>query len=237
MDYMMDLLAYRFFWMFLVQFGTLCIYTAVLIRIKSTMRKVKSASGLPSTSPSRARLNMVAKSMIVYPASYIILTLPLLGMRMWNVSHLDDQVPDAALLVGVTLLASCGWVDAALYTYSRRHLISNNSGSNGSGSSGARSRIMSILPAVMTRSRPTTQFTASENTGTTRTMSTSIRDVSGKLAKQSVILHVDELKSNRTSSGPFQVIEEGVEGEEPDVGAIQERNDSSAHAPGKPDHV
>ena len=62
--------------------------------------------------------------MIMYPAVYVILTLPIAVGRM--VSMTGTKLPDVFFCVAGTLLTSCGWIDALLYTLTRRVLVSNN---------------------------------------------------------------------------------------------------------------
>ncbi|KAF2220071.1 hypothetical protein BDZ85DRAFT_183409, partial [Elsinoe ampelina] len=118
-NYTRERLALRFFWIFLTQFSSLCIYAAILISIRATMKEVKNASTL-QPSGTHKKLDRVARFMAIYPLSYIILTLPISALRMWNLAHPQTPPPHKVLLASTTMLASCGWVDALLYTYSRR---------------------------------------------------------------------------------------------------------------------
>jgi hypothetical protein len=61
--------------------------------------------------------------MVLYPAVYVILTLPIAIGRMVVMTGME--MPDAFFCVVGTLLTSCGWIDALLYTLTRRILVSN----------------------------------------------------------------------------------------------------------------
>lgn len=61
--------------------------------------------------------------MVYYPAAYVLLTLPIALGRMLSMT--GRKLPDAFFVAGGTLLTSCGWVDALLYTLTRRILVSN----------------------------------------------------------------------------------------------------------------
>ncbi|KAH0110190.1 hypothetical protein KCU66_g12705, partial [Aureobasidium melanogenum] len=74
-------------------------------------------------SSSYAKVDRAAKLMVLYPLAYIVLTLPLSAGRMWSMAHHEKNLPDAYQCVAGALLASCGWVDALLYTLTRKALI------------------------------------------------------------------------------------------------------------------
>lgn len=67
--------------------------------------------------------------MIMYPAVYVVLTLPIAVGRM--VAMTGTPMPDAFFCVAGTLLTSCGWIDALLYTLTRRIFVSNELSSHG----------------------------------------------------------------------------------------------------------
>jgi phosphotransferase system glucose/maltose/N-acetylglucosamine-specific IIC component len=69
------------------------------------------------------KLFRATKFMVLYPAVYVILTLPIAVGRMVVMTGTD--MPDTFFCVAGTLLTSCGWIDALLYTLTRRVLVSN----------------------------------------------------------------------------------------------------------------
>jgi hypothetical protein len=62
--------------------------------------------------------------MVMYPAVYVILTLPLAVGRM--VAMTGQHMPELFYVVAGSLLTSCGWIDALLYTLTRRILVSGD---------------------------------------------------------------------------------------------------------------
>lgn len=61
--------------------------------------------------------------MVMYPAVYVILTLPIAVGRM--VAMTGTRMPDVFFIIAGSLLTSCGWIDALLYTLTRRILVTN----------------------------------------------------------------------------------------------------------------
>ncbi|KAF4553344.1 Hypothetical protein D9617_7g030710 [Elsinoe fawcettii] len=210
-NYMTERLALRFFWIFLVQFGSLCVYAAVLINIRATMKEVKDASTLQA-SGTHKKLDRVAKFMVIYPMSYIILTLPVSGVRMWNLAHPEKPLPNKALLASVTMLASCGWIDAVLYTYSRRHISETRSSSDTpSATQGTRSIRLRLSELVTSTLRAPPNDQSVVDHGKLAPASISARS-SGIFLKQTVEVHVEDAGSSRNfSGGGFEAIEEGHE--------------------------
>lgn len=60
----------------------------------------------------------------MYPAVYVILTLPIAVGRM--VAMTGTAMPDVFFCIAGSLLTSCGWIDALLYTLTRRILVTND---------------------------------------------------------------------------------------------------------------
>ena len=68
--------------------------------------------------------------MILYPLVFVIATLPLAVGRMLTA---NDHSPSDQYFFGAgALLASCGWLDAVLYTATRRVLLRSGPGGDGS---------------------------------------------------------------------------------------------------------
>ena len=61
--------------------------------------------------------------MVLYPAVYVVLTLPIAIGRM--VAMTGTPMPDVFFCIAGSLLTSCGWIDALLYALTRRILVSN----------------------------------------------------------------------------------------------------------------
>lgn len=124
-DYEEDRLALHYIWIFIVQFGTIIIYIAVLLHLKAAMKAIVPT--LRDQSDTFAKVDRAAKLMVLYPFFYIVLTLPLSAGRMWSLAHHADQLPDAYQCVAGGLIASSGFVDALLYTLTRKTLLSGGS--------------------------------------------------------------------------------------------------------------
>lgn len=69
------------------------------------------------------KLTRATKFMVLYPAVYVVLTLPIAVGRM--VAMTGTPMPDIFFIIAGSLLTSCGWIDALLYTLTRRILVSN----------------------------------------------------------------------------------------------------------------
>jgi hypothetical protein len=72
-----------------------------------------------------AKLTRATKFMVLYPAVYVVLTLPIAVGRMVVMTG-TEEMPDVFFIVSGCLLTSCGWIDALLYALTRRILVSNH---------------------------------------------------------------------------------------------------------------
>lgn len=68
-----------------------------------------------------SKLSRATKFMIMYPAVYVILTLPIALGRM--VTMAGVKMPDVFFCIAGSFLTSCGWIDALLYTLTRRVFV------------------------------------------------------------------------------------------------------------------
>lgn len=123
------MIALHYIWVFIVEFGTVFIYVLIWVRLE---RQMKSA--LPaSKSSTHAKIRQVIRLMMLYPAVYVILTLPLAAGRMWSMSHHGANLPDVYQCIAGALITSCGWVDSLLYTLTRKSLLKNSMPNSSSG--------------------------------------------------------------------------------------------------------
>ena len=76
-----------------------------------------------------SKLARATKFMVMYPAVYVILTLPIAVGRMATMTGI--VLPETFFCVAGSLLTSCGWIDALLYTLTRRILVSNDLSTGG----------------------------------------------------------------------------------------------------------
>jgi hypothetical protein len=105
----------HYLWIFIVEFGTIAIYGHVFIHLRGRIRSIMTND--------TSKLTRATKFMILYPIAYLALTLPIAVGRM--VAMGGKAMPDTFFMVAGALLTSCGWVDALLYTLTRRVLVNN----------------------------------------------------------------------------------------------------------------
>jgi len=108
-------LYFHYLWIFIFEFGTIAIYGHIVYYLRGRIGRTVNSD---TTKISRA-----TKFMVLYPAVYVILTLPIAVGRM--VAMAGTETPDIVFCVVGTLLTSCGWIDALLYTLTRRGLVSS----------------------------------------------------------------------------------------------------------------
>ncbi|KAF2132233.1 hypothetical protein P153DRAFT_374017 [Dothidotthia symphoricarpi CBS 119687] len=111
-DYQKDRLYLHYLWIFIVEFGTVAIYGHVFIHLRGRISFI--------TNNDTTKLTRATKFMVLYPAVYVILTAPLAIARMLAMGGVES--PDVFFCVAGSLLTSCGWMDALLYTLTRRIL-------------------------------------------------------------------------------------------------------------------
>ncbi|KAF2275083.1 uncharacterized protein EI97DRAFT_451282 [Westerdykella ornata] len=115
----------HYLWVFIVEFGTMAIYGHIFVHLRGRIRNVIHNDV--------SKLSRATKFMIMYPAVYVLLTLPIAVGRMVAMTGKTKrtELPDAFLCVAGALLTSCGWIDALLYTLTRRVFITNELSSGG----------------------------------------------------------------------------------------------------------
>jgi hypothetical protein len=104
----------HYFWIFLFEFGTVVIYTALILclrwRIQSNFyqgyRRTKHAQD-------------AAKLMVAYPIIYVLCTLPLATLRMYQEAN-DVRVSETWFCFAGAMITSNGWLDVLLYCLTRR---------------------------------------------------------------------------------------------------------------------
>lgn len=116
----MERLWLHYIWIFIDEFGTIIIYGVIFVRLRGQLKSIVHTNNPRSLNGSE--LTKVARYMILYPAIYVILTLPLAAGRMAAMTGVT--LPDTYYCVAGSLITSCGWLDALLYTLTRRVLIS-----------------------------------------------------------------------------------------------------------------
>ena len=96
------------------------IYGVIFVRLRGQLKSIVHMNNPRSSNASE--LTKATRYMILYPAIYVILTLPLAAGRMAAMAGIT--LPDTYYCVAGSLITSCGWLDALLYTLTRRVIIS-----------------------------------------------------------------------------------------------------------------
>ncbi|KAL4893280.1 G protein-coupled glucose receptor regulating Gpa2-domain-containing protein [Aspergillus ambiguus] len=116
----------HYIWIFLAEFGTVCLYAIMWFQLRR--RIAQSAILGASHTESLKRLRRVIGYMVIYPVAYIVLSLPLAAGRM---ATARGETPSVTYFcVAGALITSSGLVDVLLYTLTRRNLIIESEPSN-----------------------------------------------------------------------------------------------------------
>lgn len=116
-DFQRERLWLHYLWIFIVEFGTIIIYAHIFIHLRGRIQSI-------IVNNNTSKLTRATKFMILYPAVYVVLTLPIAVGRM--VAMTGTPMPDMFFCVAGSLLTSCGWIDALLYTFTRRILTNQD---------------------------------------------------------------------------------------------------------------
>ncbi|KAL2809638.1 G protein-coupled glucose receptor regulating Gpa2-domain-containing protein [Aspergillus granulosus] len=109
----------HYVWIFLAEFGTVCLYAVLWFQLR---RRIKQSAILGSAHiESLRRLRRVVGYMVIYPIAYIVLSLPLAAGRMATAR--GDTPSVVYFCVSGALITSSGLVDVLLYTLTRKNLI------------------------------------------------------------------------------------------------------------------
>lgn len=115
-EYQSERLWLHYFWIFIVEFGTIAIYGHVFVHLRGRIRSIMNND--------TSKLTRATKFMVMYPIAYLALTFPIAVGRMIAMS--GKKLPDTFFVVAGALLTSCGWIDALLYTLTRRVLVNGD---------------------------------------------------------------------------------------------------------------
>ncbi|PKY01200.1 family A G protein-coupled receptor-like protein [Aspergillus campestris IBT 28561] len=109
----------HYLWIFLAEFGTVCLYAVMWFQLR---RRIQQSAILGhSHTESLKRLRRVIGYMVIYPIAYIVLSLPLAAGRM---ATAQGKTPSLVYFcIAGALITSSGLVDVLLYTLTRRNLI------------------------------------------------------------------------------------------------------------------
>ncbi|KAJ5612952.1 hypothetical protein N7510_006146 [Penicillium lagena] len=109
----------HYFWIFLAEFGTVCLYAVMYFQLR---KQIAQSSILGNSQlESLKRLRRVVGYMTIYPVVYIVLSLPLAAGRM---ATQNGQTPSVTFFCCAgAIITSSGLADVTLYTLTRRNLI------------------------------------------------------------------------------------------------------------------
>ncbi|KAL9092631.1 MAG: hypothetical protein Q9159_000702 [Coniocarpon cinnabarinum] len=125
--YESERLGLHYLWTFINEFGTIVIYALIFFYLNRKLKKLRKVR--PDLAASKS-IGRATKYMILYPLVFVIATLPLAVGRMLSA---NKKTPSDQYFFGAgALLASCGWLDAVLYTFTRRVLLKSGPGGDGS---------------------------------------------------------------------------------------------------------
>ncbi|KAL4812456.1 hypothetical protein BDW67DRAFT_193626 [Aspergillus spinulosporus] len=130
----------HYIWIFLSEFGTIILYSTLTIYLRRRMKQAAikiqthNYNRSPRESQALKRLNRVVIYMLVYPLSYVVLSLPLAAGRMSSARHVIPSQEYFA--VAGSLMALSGAFDTVVYALTRRQLLLHTEGGSSGGLTG-----------------------------------------------------------------------------------------------------
>ncbi|KAF2643325.1 hypothetical protein P280DRAFT_249801 [Massarina eburnea CBS 473.64] len=112
-DFQSERLYLHYLWIFIIEVGTLLIYAHIFFHLRGRLRSIINNDS--------SKLARATKFMVMYPAVYVVLTLPIAIGRMVSMGGVN--MPDVFFCIAGSFLTSCGWIDALLYTLTRRVFV------------------------------------------------------------------------------------------------------------------
>lgn len=105
----------HYVWIFIFEFGNVLIYAVIYAIL---LHRIRTGYYTPEES---TRVRAISNLMVVYPAVYVVCTLPLASARM---AAMTGEPPSLArLCLAGAMITSNGWLDVLLYTCTRRIMI------------------------------------------------------------------------------------------------------------------
>lgn len=104
----------HYFWIFLFEFGTVVIYTVLILALRWRIQS-NFYQGYRRTRHAQE----AAKLMVAYPLIYVVCTLPLATLRMYQEARSRTVSAKWFCLAGA-MITSNGWLDVILYVLTRR---------------------------------------------------------------------------------------------------------------------
>jgi hypothetical protein len=131
-DYEPERLGLHYVWLFLSEFGLIVTYMITFVKLRrkttSLFAEQRRASHDLANKTTIEAVNRITKLMMLYPFVYVLLTLPLSSARMWSMAHGSHNLSETTQCIVGALLASCGWVDCLLYSFTRKRLMRETMG-------------------------------------------------------------------------------------------------------------
>ena len=166
-DYEPERLGLHYVWLFLSEFGLIVTYMITFVKLRrktnSLFANQRRASYDLANKTTIEAVNRITKLMMLYPFVYVLLTLPLSSARMWSMAHESHNLSTTTQCIVGALLASCGWVDCLLYSFTRKRLMRETMGGGigglSSDSCGLRMPLNDIDPKSLNSILATTTFT------------------------------------------------------------------------------
>lgn len=109
----------HYFWIFAAQFFTILLYTIMFVQLRRQIVECVTLGGRNTNS--LRRLNRVLGYMVLYPAVYITLTLPIAIGRTASVRGHPPSV--TYFCISGSLMALSGLCDTLLYTLTRKNSV------------------------------------------------------------------------------------------------------------------
>ncbi|KAJ5907368.1 hypothetical protein N7495_000050 [Penicillium taxi] len=111
----------HYLWIFISEFGTIVLYAIMFFYLRRRMIKAKMLR--QGQQENLRRLNRVVIYMVIYPLVYLVLSLPLAAGRMASAG--GDSPSKTYFGIAGCLMAFSGIMDVAVYTLTRRHLLTD----------------------------------------------------------------------------------------------------------------
>ncbi|KAH8703366.1 G protein-coupled glucose receptor regulating Gpa2-domain-containing protein [Talaromyces proteolyticus] len=146
----------HYLWIFLAEFGTVILYAIMYFQLR---RQISASSILGGSAQleSLKRLRRVVGYMVIYPVTYVVLSLPLAAGRMASARGQNPNLTYFCL--AGAMMTSSGFVDVLVYTLTRRNLITdseyrgNSAYNNIVSGQGGRNRSTNLTTTITTVTR------------------------------------------------------------------------------------
>lgn len=108
----------HYFWIFTFEFGTVLVYGVLILALRWRIR-----SNYYQTQEQQRYATQAAKLMVAFPIVYVLCTLPLATMRMYQETTSKHRVNETWFCFAGAMITSNGWLDVLLYSLTRRIML------------------------------------------------------------------------------------------------------------------